>query len=417
MNDVRVTSVIARYGESLSVGAEGSRTATPDGVAEPRPPQGVENAILAFRFRRERAREWPRGSIPKWNDLHERRLKRLWTQVTPGGTMADTFFVALEGGTDGQETLTQIGYLDTAAELSKIDQKAHHQTKQDGKPLVYDMLLTFSTSPSIAVTAPDKEALAEIEIKTVPENWTVRNACRQAHFLREEQREEAGVSKQSIGRYAKTMRFNMDEVMFGQPYSPGAPVTGAPTNRLYALDEVGAPGPRAFTGGTWDYTQLAQFTEDAVSGVTTGDPFYLNILSGHSTAAPGPYTYIGVLLAYHQRRQTVRDESTLTPGGDTQFVVNDSPFFRIPIQDVGEDSYVEITLDEQDEPPYDRSIALATADRLIAQPQEWAQLTAQNTVNSVRIQAPLGLVEFDSTLAYDEQVLRIKCEVLGTYEM
>ncbi len=209
----------------------------------------------------------------------------------------------------------------------------------------------------------------------------------------------------------------MDEVMFGEAYSPGDPVTGATTNRLYALDEVGAPGPRAFTGGTWDYTQLAQFTEDAISGVTTGDPFYLNILSGHSTTAPGPYTYISVLLAYHQRRQTVRDESTLTPGGDTQFVVNDSPFFRIPIQDVGEDSYVEITLDEQDEPPYDRSIALATADRLIAQPQEYTQLTAQNTVNSVRIQAPLGLVELDSTLAYDEQVLRVKVEVLGTYEM
>jgi hypothetical protein len=415
MNDVRVTSVIAGYGESSSTAAEGSRTATLDGVAEPRPPQGVENAILAFRYRRKRARVWLRESIPKWNDHHQRRLKRLWTQVTPGGTMADTFFVAMEGGTDGQETLTQNSYLDTAAELSKIDQKAHHQTKQDGKPLVYDMLLTFSTSPSDAVSAPDKEALAEIEIKTVPENWTVRNACRQAHFLREEQREEAGVSKQSIGRYAKTMRFNMDEVMFGEAYSPGPPTTGTPTQRLYALDDVSLV--RAFNGGTWDYTQLAQFTEDAVSGVTTGDPFYLNILSGHSAAAPGPYTYIGVLLAYHQRRQTVRDESTLTPGGDTQFVVNDSPFFRIPIQDVGEDSYVEITLDEQDEPPYERSIALATADRLVAQPQAYAQLTAQNTINSVRIQAPLGLVEFESALAYNNQVLRIKVEVLGTYEM
>ncbi len=330
--------------------------------------------------------------------------------------MADTFFVATLGGTGVGEALTQFSYLDTAAELSKIDQKAHHQTKQDGKPLVYDMLLTFSTSPSDAVSAPDKEALAEIEIKTVPENWTVRNACRQAHFLREEQREEAGVVKQSIGRYAKTMRFNMDASMFGIAYTSGVPVVGTTTQRLYALDEVG-PTPAAFTGGTWDYTQLAQFTEDAITGVTSGDPFYLNVCGSHSTSAPGPYSHIGVLLAYHQRRQTVRDESTLTPGGDTQFVVNDSPFFRIPIQDVGEDSYVEITLEEQDEPPYDRAIALATEDRLIAQPQEWSQLTAQNTLNSVRIQAPLGLVRFETALAYDNQYLRIKVEVLGTYEM
>ncbi len=35
----------------------------------------------------------------------------------------------------------------------------------------------------------------------------------------------------------------------------------------------------------------------------------------------------------------------------------------------------------------------------------------------VRLQAPLGLVEFESVLVYDDQVLRIKVECLGTYEM
>ena len=334
--------------------------------------------------------------------------------------MADTFIVATKGGTGGSEFLAQTSYLDTAAELSKIDQKAHHQTTEDGKPLVYDMLLTFSTLPSSEVDAPDKEALAAIEIKTVPENWQTRNACRQAHFLREEQREEAGVSKSSIGRYGKTMRFNMDPSMFAVAYSSGVPATGPSVQRLYALKDAytTATTVGAFTGGIWDYTQLAQFTEDPVSGVTSGDPFYLNVCGTHSATAPGPYTYIGVLLAYNQRRQTVRDDSTLTPGGDTQFIDSDSPFFRIPIQDVGEDSYVEITLDEQDNPPYDRSISSgSTSDRLLAQPQEFIQLTAQNTLNSVRIQAPLGLVEFETNLVYDDQFLRIKVECLGTYEM
>jgi hypothetical protein len=344
------------------------------------------------------------------------RNTTLINRVTVRIAMADTFIVATKGGTGQGEFLDQTSYLDSAAELSKIDQKAHHQTTDDGKPLVYDMLLTFSTEPSDAVSAPDKEALAVIEVKTVPENWQTRNACRQAHFLREEQREEAGVSKSSIGRYGKTMRFNMDPTMFAVAYSSGNPATGESVNRLYALTDASIPD--AMTGGVWDYTQLAQFTEDAVSGVTTGDPFYLNVCGTHSAAAPGPYTYIGVLLAYNQRRQTVRDDSTLTPGGDTQFVDSDSPFFRIPIQDVGEDSYVAITLDEQDNPPYDRSISSGSnSDRLLAQPQEFTQLTAQNTVNSVRIQAPLGLVEFETTLAYDNQILRIKVECLGTYEM
>jgi len=329
--------------------------------------------------------------------------------------MADTFFVASKGGTGVDETLFQTSYLDCAAELSKIDQKAHHQTTEDGKPLVYDMLLTITTPSSDEVAAPDKELLADVEVKTVPENWQTRNACRMAHFLREEQREEAGVSKGSIGRYAKTMRFNMDASMFGVAYSPGVPAVGASPQRLYALDD--ASGLTAFTGGVWDYSQLAQFTEDSISGVTTGDPFYLNLIGTHSAAAPGPYTYIGVLLAYNQRRQTVRDDSTLTPGGDTQFIDSDSPFFRIPIQDVGEDAYVSITLDEQDNPPYDRAISVASDDRLIAQPQEYIQLTAQSTMATIRVQAPLGLVEFESGLAYDDQILRIKVECLGTYEM
>ena len=329
--------------------------------------------------------------------------------------MADTFFGAVVGGTGQGEYLAQTSYLDTAAELSKIDQKAHHQTTEDGKPLVYDMLLTFSTDPSSTQTSPDKEGLAVVEIKTVPENWQTRNACRQAHFVREEQREEAGVSKESIGRYAKTMRFNMDSSMFNIAYSPAAPVTGSSTNRLYALSDVTSLVP--YAGGVWDYTQLAQFTEDAVSGVTSGDPFYLNMCGGHSVAAPGPYTYIGILLAYNQRRQTVRDDATLTSGGDTQFIVNDSPFYRIPIQDVGEDSYVEITLDEQDNPPYQRSISAATTDRLISQSQDVVSVTNQATMHTIRLQAPLGLVEFESTVVYDGQILRIKVECLGTYEM
>jgi len=333
--------------------------------------------------------------------------------------MANTFFCGMEGGDGVGETLNQQGYLDTAAELSKVDQKAHHQTTEDGKPLVYDMLVTISTDPSTDQASPDKEGLAVVEIKTVPDNWQTRNACRQAHFLREEQREEAGVIKQSIGRYAKTMRFNMSSAMFDIAYSPGDPVVGAAEQRLYAFYDVTLDN--AMIGGSWDYTQLAQFTEDAVSGVTTGDPFYLNICGGHSAAAPGPYTYIGVLLAYNQRRQTVRDESTLTPGGATKFIVNDSPFFRIPIQDVGEDSYVEITLEEQDAPPYDRSLVTSPyadiSDRLREQPVAVVSVTNQATMHQVRLQAPLGLVEFESALVYDNQKLRIKVEVLGTYEM
>ena len=115
------------------------------------------------------------------------------------------------------------------------------------------------------------------------------------------------------------------------------------------------------------------------------------------------------------------DSSTVTSGGDTQFIDSDSPFFRIPIQDVGEDSYVDITLGEQDNPPYDRNVALATSDSLLAQPVEWFQLgqTGSLAKATFRVQAPLGLVQFAfaQTRAEDNQKVLLEIECLGTYEM
>ncbi len=329
---------------------------------------------------------------------------------------------------------TDIAYLDAAAELSVLGRKNHHQTSSDGKPLVFDML--------VKITAPtfnnSNEPYIEGYLSTVPANWQTRNSVRMAHFLREEQREEAGVSKESIGRYAKTLRFNMDSNMFAVPYDRRDDTrlyaTGGTqeyAQRLFAEKDFspfvpfGATIPDkivtwsnlAFTGGVWDYSQLAQFTEDPTSGVTTGDPFYLNLCGVHSSTAPGPYTYVGVLEAYNQRRQTTMDSSTVTSGGDTQFIVSDSPFFRIPIQDVGEDSYVDITLDEQDNPPYDR--AVVGGDSITAQPVEWFQLgqTGSLAEASFRVQAPLGLLSITMNAADQNQWVLIETEVLGTYEM
>ncbi len=330
--------------------------------------------------------------------------------------MSNKIMSKLDLGATGSNTNA---YLDTAAELSVIGRKNHHQVTEKGVPLVYDML--------IRITAPtfnnSNVPFIEGACYTVPNNWQTRNAVRMAHFLREEQREEAGVSKESIGRYAKTMRLNMDPTMYAVAYNRTA-VTTATAQRIYAysdMDSASATPAAAdvFNGGVWDYSQLAQFTEDATSGVTTGDPFYLNVCGTHSDAAPGPYDYVGVLMAYNQRRQTTLDDSTVTPGGDTQFVDSDSPFFRIPIQDVGEDSYVEITLGEQDNPPYSRAVGLGTDDSVLAQPTEWFQIgqTGSLSVAEFRVQAPLGLIQlfFDNTAA--NQKVLIEAECLGTYEM
>lgn len=328
-------------------------------------------------------------------------------------------------------------YLDMAAEMSKIDRKNHHQVTAKGVPLVYDLSITVS-SPLVSNLQWDASGtktppalFCTGTVLTAPNNWQTRNAVRMAHFTREDLRREAGVKKGSIGRYAKTLRCNLDADMWDIEYNPAANPGPAMNKRLYAMKTVtpfsitgaGVSGD-VFVGGTWDYTQVAQVTE---GDANLADPFYMNVCESHEAIAPGPYTYIGLLQAYNQRRQTTLDDSTLTSGGDTQFINNESPFFRIPEQDVSEDEYVQITLDEQDEPPYDRTIGadVALADSKVAQPQEIFQNTVFQAESRMRIQAPLGLVQINlaDTIAgtnaaesfLQSWVVEVECH--GTYEM
>jgi hypothetical protein len=332
-------------------------------------------------------------------------------------------------------TSTGTVYLDMAAELSKVDRKNHKQVSNKGVPLVYDLMVSVSTPEVKNLSNLDMPNLLMTgTVKTAPVNWQTRNAVRMAHFTREDLRKEAGVRKGSIGRYAKNLRMNLDPDMYAVEYKPtGHLIPGAlaPIQRLYAQYTIdlsvsaisGFSGYR-YTGGVWDYTQLAQVKS---GDADTADDFYLNVCDSHSAVAPGIYDYIGVLQAYNQRRQTTLDDSTLTSGGDTQFIDNDSPFFRIPEQDVSEDAYVQITLDEQDNPPYDRVIGVATAqaDSKVSQPCEHFQLTTFQSQTTMRVQAPLGLVEFEladliggTDVSEDEpQFLIFEIECLGTYEM
>ena len=324
-------------------------------------------------------------------------------------------------------------YLDTAAELSKIDRKNHHQVSEDGKPLVYDLMITVSTPSTDQISAPDKQILMSGTVLTAPNNWQTRNSVRMAHFVRDDLRREAGVSKGSIGKYAKTMRLNLDNNMFDIAYNSQKNLASNESRyqRLYAsADPDSLPayssGTSRFKGGVWDYTQLAQVETDDANAATE---YYLTVCDGHVGSPSAGYTTVGVINAYNERRQTTRDASTVNAGGYTQFVDNDSPFFRVPQQDISEDAYVEITLDEQDNPPYDRTVG-STSDSVKPQPAEYFQLTAQNTMATFRVQAPLGLLQFDFREMFGTgyvdgavgawtivQNVFVEVECLGTYEM
>ncbi len=319
----------------------------------------------------------------------------------------------------GAKTTACNVYLDAAAEFSKIDRKNHKQVSDDGKSLVYDLLITVAT-PQGGNTG--NNGILDVQTFTAAPNWQTRNAVRMAHYLREELRAEAGVKKGSIGRYAKNLRLNLTADMQDIAYTIPTSVSTAAAQRMYAMSNLGSTAlgtnPKWFAGGVWDYSKLSVFVENTSTGVTTADDFDLIVAGDHQGAgtAASPWTSVAVVKAYNERRQTVRDDSTLTPGGDTQFVDNDSPFFRIPEQDVSEDSYVAITLDEQDNPPYDRDVG-ATADSQLLQPCDYFTLPDQVTTHTYRIQAPLGLVKFLINNSDDNAKLAFGIECLGTYEM
>ena len=148
-------------------------------------------------------------------------------------------------------------YLDSAAELSKIDRKNHKQVSDSGKSLMYDLLITVAT-PQGANTG--NNGILDVQTFTAAPNWQTRNAVRMAHYLREELREEAGVVKGSIGRYAKNLRLNLDGVMQNLVYLPPSSVSTSSNQRMYAMSNLGTTslGTNAkwFAGGIWDLSLI-----------------------------------------------------------------------------------------------------------------------------------------------------------------
>lgn len=320
------------------------------------------------------------------------------------------------------QNVTASFYLDSAAELSKLNRKNHKQVSDKGVPLMYDL----SIEVTVPMFANSNEPNLTGVIFTAPDHWVTRNAVRMAHFTREELRKESGVKKGSIGRYAKNLRMNLDSAMTAITYDSTTDDDGSVTaRRIYAQNATPWSGTAGndVAGGTWDYSQLAQIdpTDDVA-----GDPFYLSVCNQHSAAAPGPYTRVGVNFAYLQRRQTVQADATQTSGGDAVNVNTESPFFRIPEQDQSEDVYQAIVYDEQDNPPYDRTISGSAADAADYAPilVDSFQIGAGGASTSgsahiARVQAPLGLVKLTldaaNSASFSDVHFQITCH--GVYEM
>ena len=283
-------------------------------------------------------------------------------------------------------------YLDAAAELSKLDRKNWTQTKRDGTPLVYDILVTMTTDASTVV---------EFGCYTAPNNWQTRNSVKMAKKLRDRLWKDSGVKPGMIGTYAKELRLNLDSTMRSITYNPVVSPTSG-NQRIYAHDAVRPSNASVFAGGTWDYSQLGTHLDAGFDLIVCGD---------HDAAEPGPYAYVGTIVAYNQARQTVQAESPLT--GD--LVDTDSPFMQVIPQTDTADEILDYVESYGDAPPYDRSVSGDNDNPHVA---HFGVLNNNSGLNtSFRIQAPLGLIKLIVKNETANSDLAVKFECLGTYEM
>lgn len=298
-------------------------------------------------------------------------------------------------GTGSTTTL----YLDSAAEFSKVDRTGWHQASpKTGRAKLYDLLIT--------ATCDIGETL-DMTVSTLPNNWQMRNSTRQFHLTREKLRKSSKTPKSHVGKYGKSIRYNIDGAMNNVAYAIPASISTATSQRIYAMDGSMTAASDYFDGGTWDYTQLT--SEDDENG------FYLVGAGTHSAASPGPYTYVSVLAAYNQHRLHVQSTD---PEDDSVDVT--SPLFRILQTDEAQDDYALIVKTEQDSPPYDMVDLPVTAndDCVRLQNCEMVRLNNNQGVSKTfRVLAPLGLVKFAVNPGNESQQMQFRIECIGLATM
>jgi len=306
--------------------------------------------------------------------------------VTSGVSLANT----------GSNTVL---YLDTAAEMSKVDRTGWHQADpKTGRAKLYDLLITASC---------ELDEKLEMTVSTLPNNWQMRNSTRQFHLTREKLRKSSKTPKSHVGKYGKSIRYNIDGSMNNVAYAIPGSISTATSQRIYAMDGTMTAAGDYLDGGVWDYTQLT--SKDDENG------FYLVGGGTHSAVAPGPYTYVSVLAAYNQHRLHVQ---SVDPEDDSVDVT--SPLFRILQTDDAQDDYALIVKTEQDNPPYDMPDLPITAndDCVRLQTCELVRLNNnQGSSKTFRVLAPLGLVKFLVTPGYDNQQMQFKVECIGIATM
>ncbi len=237
-----------------------------------------------------------------------------------------------------------------------------------------------------------------------------RNACVKIHAAREAFYKDQGIKKSERGSYDHTIRYGLEGTDSFLTPQKGVHTIGGADAAVAARSDM--------TMGTWDQTTLIY--PDDPTGAT------LHLTGGHNSSdeeSASSFTKLCAGELYLTSRGTVPADSNLesstTPYQDSilqKLMFNDATAQR--------DELVELVRGQQDNPPYD--ITLATNDSYsLVELGRLQFIAGQGGSATCIIEAPLGLFEMRSILSTSEghldgtvtANLEVNVELLGLSEM
>lgn len=315
--------------------------------------------------------------------------------------------------------------------LSRVNHKHQEWTTRDGHLL--------GALCDITVRVPSGDYF-QSSFFGLPNSWTVRNAFRKFHFLRNAMFEKAGVEKSEVGKYGHTLRPRLlpddrwtgtlnaqfyqvfpGAILSGETWSDGSTVNSFTLRNDAVTGSTPASPVRNKMEEELEFTKLVSAMNVIdVSGGAADELLYdewdLHIILGHdvedSNAGSEQWSSVGMLMAYLQDRQAEIPDATAASA-----MVAFNPLAALATQTATSGEIVDIASDQSLEaPPYDidddergSGVQLINKGHLTVYQitsQADVALKAERTLSNVFL--PSGWLTFNSSASNFEMDVNVK---------
>jgi hypothetical protein len=270
-------------------------------------------------------------------------------------------------------------YMNLVKDLSWMNSRNHQHTDNEGHVIGY--------WADIQIIAP---TTAQFSFSTAPNTWKMRNAFRKFHFARDHMFRNAGVTRDEMGKYGRTIRPFMDQgqVSYADPAAPVEANTMVPLGCTDSERE-------------WTYTSLGAtpgFGDTAMDAVTLDvvDQYLLTICDDNNVEATDngieQYSTAGMIHSYNLDRMEV-----VTPDAEEVISGPNNPLALLRTQSVTGGLVVDIAEDQELEaPPYDiRDNGDSTNEIVVDYARTNADTLSKVTLRNVFIPAGIIAMRFD----------------------